>query len=71
MFFSLNACGNMQDTRPVQHNTNSTIKETIMKNAMRDKRAAIEIQIGVVQIMSVFCIVVVESLVNCLSLFRL
>ena len=30
---------------------------------MRDKRAAIEIQIGVVQIMSVCCIVVVESLV--------
>jgi hypothetical protein len=40
-----------------------------MNNTMRDKRASIEIQIGVVQIMSVFCIVVVESLVvvNCLS----
>jgi hypothetical protein len=59
----------MQVTRPVQHKTNSTIKETIMKNAMRDKRAAIKIQIGVVQIMSVFCIVVVVSLVvvNCPS----
>ena len=34
-----------------------------MNNTMRDKRAAIEIQIGVVQIMSVFCIVVVVSLV--------
>jgi hypothetical protein len=53
----------MQVTRPVQHKTNSTINETIMNNAMRHKRAAIEIQIGVVQIMSVFCIVVVESLV--------
>ena len=53
----------MQVTRPVQHKTNSTIKETIMNNAMRDKRAAIEIQIGVVQIMLVLCIVVVESLV--------
>ena len=63
LFFSWNACGKMQVTRPVQHKTNSTIKETIMYNAMRDKRAAIEIQIGVVQIMSVFCIVVVESLV--------
>jgi hypothetical protein len=40
-----------------------------MNNAMRDKRAAIYIQICVVQIMSVFCIVVVVSLVvvNCLS----
>ena len=59
----------MQVNRPVQHKTNSTIKETIMNNTMRNKRAAIEIQIGVVQIMLVFCIVVVESLVvvNCLS----
>ena len=58
----------MQVSRPVQHNTNSTIKETIMNNTMRDKRVAIEIQIGVVQIMSVFCIVAVESLVvNSLS----
>ena len=63
VFFSWHACGKMQVTRPVQHKTNSTIKETITNNAMRDKRAAIEIQIGVVQIMSVCCIVVVESLV--------
>ena len=34
---------------------------------MRDKKATIEIQIGVVQILSVFCIVVMESLVNSLS----
>ena len=69
MFFLWNACGKMQVTRPVQHKTNSTIKETIMNNAMRDKRVAIEIQISVVQIMSVFCIVVAVSLVvvNCLS----
>ena len=69
MFFSWSACGKMQVTRAVQHKTNSSIKETIMNNTMRDKRASIEIQIGVVQIMSVFCIVVVESLVvvNCLS----
>ena len=67
MFFSWNACGKIQVTRPIQHKTNSTIKETIMKNAMRDKRDAIEIQIGVVQIMLLFSIVVVESLVNCLS----
>jgi hypothetical protein len=69
VFFSWNACGKMQVTRRVLHKTNSTIKETIMNNAMRDKRAAIEIQIGVVQIMSVFCIVVVVSIVvvNCLS----
>ena len=61
MFFSWNACGKMQVNQPVQHKTNSTIKQTIMNNAMRDKRAAIEIQICVVQIMSVFCIVVVVS----------
>ena len=69
MFFSYNTCDKMQGTRPEQHKTNSTIKETIMNNAMRDKRAAIEIQIGVVHIMSVFCIVVVDSLVvvNCLT----
>ena len=69
MFFSWNVCGKMQVKRPVQHKANSTIKETIMKNAMRDKRAAIEIQIDVVQIMSVFCIVVVKSVivVNSLS----
>jgi hypothetical protein len=63
VFFSWNACRKMQVNRPVQHNTNSTIKQTIMNNAMIDKRAAIEIQICVVQIMSVFCIVVVVSLV--------
>jgi hypothetical protein len=59
----------MQVNRPVQHKTNSTIKETIMNNTMRNMRAAIEIQIGVVQNMLVFCIVVVESLVvvNCHS----
>ena len=56
----------MQVNRPV-HKTNSTIKQTIMNNTMRNKRPAIEIQIGVVQIMSVFCIVVVVSLVNSLS----
>ena len=69
MFFSWNACGKMQVTRPVQNKTNSTIKETIMNNSMRDKRAALEIQIGVVQIMSVFCIVLVEKfvVVNSLS----
>ena len=59
MFFSWNACGKMQVNPPVQHKTNSTIKETITNNAMRDKRAAIEIQIGVAQIMSVLCIVLV------------
>jgi hypothetical protein len=37
-----------------------------MNNKMRDKRTAIKIQIGVVQIMSLFCIIVVESLVNSL-----
>ena len=69
VFFSWNACGKMEVTRPVQHKTNSTIKETIMTNAMRDKRAVIEIQIDVVHIMSVLCIVVVVPLVvvNCLS----
>ena len=45
MFFSWNACGKMQVNQPVQHKTNSTIKQTIMNNAMRDKRAAIYIQI--------------------------
>jgi hypothetical protein len=53
VFFSWNACGKMQVNRPVQHKTNSTIKQTIMNNAIRDKRTAIEIQIGVVRIMSV------------------
>ena len=66
MFFLLNACSKMQVTRPVQNKTNSTIKETIMNNAMRNKRATIKIQISVVQLLSVFCIVVMESLVNSL-----
>ena len=56
--FLMECMWQMQVNRPVQHKTNSTIKEAIMNNAMRDKRAAIEIQI-VVQIVSVFCIVVV------------
>ena len=68
MFFSWNACGKMQVTHTVQNKTNSTIKETIMNNSMRDKRAALEIQIGVVQIMSVLCIVVVVSLAVAYSL---
>ena len=63
MFFTWNACGKMQVNRPVQHKTNNTIQQTIMNNAMRDKRAVIDIQICVAQIMSVFCIVVVVSLV--------